>query len=344
MLTWREYLINSQNEMSSKKKLVEYAYTIEQRGFPVIFDRYHLSYLLNMSPVILSKIINSANSFYREFTIPKKNGGQRRIKSPYPSLRMCQKWIKTHIIEKIPIAEQCYSYVKGKSIVDNATVHIGSTVLYKLDLENFFDSIPLKRIMSIFLNCGYSHKVSYYLSKICTLDDCLPQGACTSPPLSNIVCKRLDRRLAGFADYEGIAYTRYSDDLFFSGVDISNQSKAFIKKIVTAESFQINNEKELYIDSPRQRKIITGLLTTEKEVKLPRSYKRELKASIFKFLKYNEGLDIYKPTFDPLCTEKIIGKLLFWKYVEKNQAYIDDIIFHIKNHEKSYIESITPLS
>src|SRR5205085_7108156 len=140
-----------------------------------------------------------------------------------------------HAAGKLPVEAPAQGFVPGRSIVSNASVHAGQAVVVSLDLQDFFPSIGFARVRSVFQRCGYSPAVATVLALLCT--ECprrlveydgkrywvatgprgLPQGTCTSPALSNQEARRLDKRLGGLAAKLGLAYTRYADDLTFSG-------------------------------------------------------------------------------------------------------------------------------
>src|SRR5262249_29867281 len=151
------------------------------------------------------------------------------------TLASAQKWILRNIVEKLPVDEPAHGFVPGRSILTNAQPHAGKAFVVNLDLRDFFPSIAFPRVRSVFQRAGYSPAVATILALLCT--ECprkvvtydgatyhvatsprgLPQGACTSPSLSNLVARRLDRRLSGLARRMGLTYTRYADDLTFSG-------------------------------------------------------------------------------------------------------------------------------
>lgn len=340
-LDWQNYLDMAYSSTSSKKELIVYANRLDATGLPVIFDFYHLCYIIGLSPLIVNKMLNSTNKFYREFSIPKRRGGVRIISTAYPSLQSCQKWIKKNILDTIKVHDCSYSYTKNKSIVDNANVHVNHPVLYKLDLEDFFKNIPIKRVVSVFRHCGYNHKVSYYLAKLCTLNGSLPQGACTSPQLSNIICKRLDNRLNSFAQKHRLVYSRYADDICLSGKFIGGFIRMVVNEIIQSERFQVNKLKEKLIIGNDKKKVITGLTVSPDGVKVQKAYKKELKLTIFKYLKYREGLSVDSGKFHPLFKEQLIGKLNFWKMVESNNVdYINSLIHRIAKEQELYLEEI----
>ncbi|MCK6517080.1 reverse transcriptase family protein [Myxococcota bacterium] len=173
---------------------------------------------------------------YRRFTIPKRSGGERAIWAPMPKLKKAQRWILREIVEKLPVHGAAHGFLAGRSIATNAAAHNGALVVLKLDLKDFFPTLTLPRVKGLFRRAGYREQVATLLALLCTESPreiveqdgkrlfvalgprCLPQGAPTSPAITNAVCMRLDRRLAGAAAKLGWRYTRYADDLTFSRV------------------------------------------------------------------------------------------------------------------------------
>jgi len=159
----------------------------------------------------------STVSHYQRFAIPKKSGGERIISAPMPRLKRAQYWLLANILEKVPVTESAQGFVKQRNILTNALPHVGTKVVVNLDLENFFPSVGYPRVKGIFRKIGYSEEVATLCARLTTeapvsafeLDGtryfvrtgeaALPQGAPTSPALSNILCRRLDKRLRGAA-------------------------------------------------------------------------------------------------------------------------------------------------
>ncbi len=173
-------------------------------------------------------------SHYRRFTMPKKAGGVRNISAPMPRLKKAQHWVLETILNRVPPHEAAHGFREGRSIVTNAAPHVGAAILVNLDLKDFFPGVALRRVRGLFRALGYSEAVATTLALLCTepeVDEVeldgqrffvaagerhLPQGAPTSPALSNLICRRLDRRLTSIAHKLGFVYTRYADDLSFS--------------------------------------------------------------------------------------------------------------------------------
>jgi len=270
---WEKYFTSQNVEEKTKLSYLEYVTRQVGNKVPIIFETEHLSLLLGVDFVELNKIINSPHSFYRSFQIPKRSGGCREISMPYPTLLYIQRWIKINILSKVELNDCANGFVKEKSIITNAKTHIGSKVILKMDISNFFPSIGINRVISIFKNFGYSKRVAYSLSTLCTLNNYLPQGAATSPPISNIIAKGFDSRLKMLAKSYNLTYSRYADDLTFSGNFIPHKIIIIIKEILLKEGFIINDKKTKIITGSGKR-IITGISIASKSLKLPKSTKR----------------------------------------------------------------------
>jgi retron-type reverse transcriptase len=180
-------------------------------------------------------------SHYVQFDVPKKTGGVRRLAAPLPRMAHAQRTILTQILERVvaarPLHPAAHGFVADRSTVTNARPHVAQDLILNIDLADFFPSIRFGRVRALFSSFGYSGAVSTVLALLCT--ECarvavpspedagkklwiattpraLPQGACTSPLLSNLICRRLDARLTALAHKRGYTYTRYADDLTFS--------------------------------------------------------------------------------------------------------------------------------
>lgn len=210
---------------------VTYAQKLCDNNVPVIFDFKHLSLLLGYKPAELAfYLFASEELFYTQIQVPKKNGGFRNIEIPSERLKEIQRWILRNILENIEIHGACYGFRKGKSIFDHAQLHVGKECVLSMDLKDFFPSITQKEVFNLFYKEGYTKKVSYYLSKMLTKDGVLPQGSPASPMISNIVSHHLDKRLNELAKCYNAVYSRYADDITFSGATNIKNMIPIIKK------------------------------------------------------------------------------------------------------------------
>ena len=172
---WNTLIEQSRFSQNNKNILTEYIANLTSKGLPVIWNLRHLAYILEIKRQVLGSMVNSTNSFYREFTIPKRRGGERSLSAPFPLLLEAQRWILENLLSQIEVSSSAHGFVKGRSIVTNAKEHLGQDYLLKLDLKDFFPSISINRVISIFQNQGYVHGVAFYLSRLCCLNNSLPQ-------------------------------------------------------------------------------------------------------------------------------------------------------------------------
>lgn len=234
---------------------------------------------LEMSEFELSKYIFRADYLYKRFSIPKKSGGQRHISAPSRELKRIQKWISQNLLKTQEVHAACTGYRVGMCIVDNARPHVGRDFVLNADIEDFFPSITIDRVNTLFESLGYEQKFAGYLSRLCTHDELLPQGAPTSPDLANLICKDLDQKLSTFCAQRNWSYTRYCDDITISGDgQISRYEIDAICKIISSEGFKVNDNK-LRVARKTSQQRVTGLVVNER-VNLPRRERRRVRAMI----------------------------------------------------------------
>ena len=276
-------------------------------------------------------MVMQTESFYREFSIPKRNGGIRTISAPYPSLLSCQRWIRENIIAKIPIHEAAHGFIPHRSIITNAEPHLGREWLLKIDILDFFPSIDVRRIVWLFKQCGYARDVSFFLARLCTLNEKLPQGSAASPTLSNIVFAQTDKRLSLLANCWDLKYTRYADDLTLSGNYIPAKFIEIVYSILISEGFTPNKEKTRLI-GPKGRKIVTGVSVSGAQLKLPKATKRQVRKEIHYLLRF--GLEKHSKRiglYDPIYAERLLGKLAFWKQIEPENIYVNEAMTNMQS-------------
>lgn len=333
---WEKLLRASKISDELIEKYLMYISQLFSKHVPIIFEIKHLSLLLGQDIQLLYAIINASQSFYRKFYIPKHTGGWREIDSPYPVLQNIQKWILVNILNKVNLHENSFAYTRNKGIIDNAKQHFNCKEMLNIDITDFFGSINIKRVISVFKGFGYTNLLSYQLASICCYNNKLPQGACTSPALSNIVSKRLDSRLTRLANEMNLRYTRYADDITFSGPQIPKNIISMCRKILFSEGFKIN-EKKTKFKPVNSKKTVTGLNVHKDRVTVQKHLKRELRKEIY-FIK-NYGLINHCShinTFDPMYIERIIGKLNFLLNVEPNNIFAIDALEYLSSNYRKY--------
>jgi retron-type reverse transcriptase len=290
----------------------------------------------------------ASRTHYVQFTVPKKSGGLRTLSAPHKSLAGAQRWILENILAKLPCDAAAHGFLAGKSILSNAQPHVGKSVVVNVDLEDFFPSITFQRVRSVFQRVGYSGAVATILGLLCT--ECprrtvqyqgksyhvatsprgLPQGTCTSPGLSNQVARRLDRRLTGLAKKLGLTYTRYADDLTFSGAlpiirknkpdavepsaEATDEDKdgigyllARIRHIAEAERFRINEKKSRVLRRGTAQ-LVTGLVVNDKPT-VRRKEIRRLRAILHRARR--EGLEAQNRERRPDFRAWLEGKIAY---------------------------------
>ena len=228
--------------------------------------------------------VTSQTSHYVRFRVPKKSGGERLISAPMPRLKAAQRWILDHVLSKVELHDAAHGFAPGRSIVSNARPHVGRAVVINLDLKDFFPSVAYPRVWGQFRALGYSKAAATIFSLLCTEPEVdlvhldgrawyvargerhLPQGAPSSPALTNILCRRLDRVLTTLATRSGFTYTRYADDLTFSGdaasTDDVGKLLRRVRHLVTAEGFTVHPDKTRVVRRGRRQEV-TGLVVND---------------------------------------------------------------------------------
>lgn len=318
---WRIFFETRQVRKETYEKYLEYIKILLNNNVPIIFNFDHLCLLQGRTHEYLSSVINSSKNHYREFNIKKRSGGQRIITAPYPALLEMQYWIYNNILKTIEINSSAHGFAYKKSILTNSNVHIGQKELLKLDLKDFFPSININRIIFVFKQLGYPNNVYFYLASICSYENFLPQGAPTSPVLSNIICRKLDSRLIKLAKVYKLKYSRYADDLTFSGDLIPSKMIDYVTSIIGDEGFEINQTKtRLY--KKKGKRIVTGISVSGDEIKVPRDYKRKLKLELNFIKKYGLSSHISKKKIrQHNYLFSIAGKVNYWLSVEPQNKY-----------------------
>ena len=295
--------------------------------------------LLGVEVNRLEEILNNVSGHYQEFWMRKRSGGYRMISAPDPDLQAIQSTIDSRILSSVTIVHPAaVGFRCGRSVVDNAAPHLGKRYVLKMDIHDFFGSIRSPRVRQTFKKIGYPENVSKVLGALCCLHRHLPQGAPTSPALSNIVGYEMDRKLAALAAEYGVTYTRYADDLTFSGdVFPKEQIIPQVKRIIRDEKFEPNHKKTHFMNQS-SRKIITGVsVASGVKLTIPKSKKREIRKNVYFIL--TKGLAEHQRrigSHDPAYLKRLIGMLCYWRAIEPDNTYASDSIAALKRLEKGY--------
>lgn len=235
---------------------------------------------------------------YVQFAIPKRNGRRRIIMAPKTRLKAIQRQLNEQLVSRLPVSEHAHGFRRGRSVRTGAEPHVGRGVLLKMDLKDFFPSVTYGRVRGLLIAGGYGYPIAATLAVLMTESERQPvqledrlvhvpvgqryciQGAPTSPGLCNAICLRMDRRLAGLARKYGWSYTRYADDMTFSGD--SDESLCDIRRLARQicrdEGFEVHPDKTRVMRRGR-RQTVTGV-TVNDVAGLSRRERRQLRAVI----------------------------------------------------------------
>ena len=261
-----------------------------EQNLPPLVDAKTLSAIFGISDSLPRAIRHDATKYYRSWDIPRKSGSRpRRIHSPRVVLKVIQRWIYDHILREQGVHEAATAFVSGRGIFQNAEPHLEAPAFMVMDIRDFFPSINLEQITIVFEQCGYERMVAADLARLCMLDDGLPQGAPTSPAISNLVMRDVDGELTSLAGRWDAKYTRYADDMAFSSATytFSEDDSEQVTSILATAKFEVNAAKTRRIGRGFRHEI-AGLVTNEKAQ--PPRWKRRRWRTLFHFAdKYPEA-------------------------------------------------------
>ena len=282
--TWESRFINTAKaQVHSKAFITEclgYAHKLMSHNVPVIFDMHHFSILLGIEVKQIYAIIININDNYKKYSIRKKSGGKRDICAPKPILKQIQRWIyKNILLHEKRISDCAHGFIPKdgnmtKGIISNAKPHVGKKVVVSMDLKDFFTSIYKKKVFDYFLELGYDKEIVDCLTSLCCLNRSCPQGAPTSPILSNIIFRPVDEKISNYCNNNHLTYTRYADDITVSGDNINAIIIEDITKILRDNGYKINRKKtRIRIRGTKQE--VTGL-TISDGMHVPKSYRQDV--------------------------------------------------------------------
>ena len=221
------------------------------------------------------------DSLYHVYTLPKHAGGHRTITAPAPRLKRLQRRLMGSLFATIPVHDAATGFRAGQSVVTNATPHVGQRLVVNVDIASFFDTTRYELIVGACRQVAggiLSPRAYLLLADLCAYNGHLPTGAPTSPALANIILRPVDRPLAIAASRHNIAYSRYADDLTFSGGDNVPRILPFVERLLAELGYRLDADKTNLFRRGR-RQIVTGLVVNEKP-NLPRRVRRRLRAAV----------------------------------------------------------------
>lgn len=349
---------------ASADQIKRYALNLIQHNRPVILTLNHLAKITNTNYKDLHSTVNRLreNQNYKLFSIMKRSGKRRFIHAPSKLIIKIHQFINSFILSKLLIHTNSYAYHKNGGIKKCASMHCGARWIFQFDLKDFFYTIPESKIYTIFKNAGYKNLLAFELARLCTTiklphdsnkylrrppfpainweefleesgahrvyrvtpQGVLPQGAPTSPMLSNIAAYDLDEGLLNYATQHGLVYTRYADDLTFSCSYLSSATsitklRREIIAIIRHHHF-IENPHKIRIAGPGSRKIVLGLLVDGDEPHINKKMYSNIEKKIYYAIKF--GL---KKSAEHLKFDSAFG---YYNHISGLISFLNDVDSH----------------
>jgi RNA-directed DNA polymerase len=270
----KESILNSDLKFTFDERLFD---SLLVRGLPPLISPTVFAFILGISPKLITAMGRSPEKYYRRFTIPKKTGGERTILAPRTFLKAVQYYILKFILQPQPVSGFATGFVRGLGIVHNARLHAGAPYVLNVDIQDFFGSATVVQVRRVYDRLGFPSSTAEALAQLCTYRGSLPQGAPTSPALSNLVFGEADRDIAELARATRLTYSRYADDLSFSSVrTIPRNLPLQLDHLLAGHGFRLNPTKTRF-SGPGQAKYVTGLVVNVRP-QVDRTTRRRLRA------------------------------------------------------------------
>ena len=247
------------------------------RRLPPVTSVQALSLLFGYSRRFLGAMERRPSRYYRSFTIPKGRSS-RLISSPRIALKVFQSWFAYHSAQAIHFDDHIHGFVPGRSCRSAAAIHCGAEWVISIDITDFFPSISATHVHDALKAQGYPGAGAWVCAKLCTLDNALPQGAPSSPFLSNLVFRAVDSELGAFAERKQIQWSRYADDITLSGTSEQFEPSLIdeITEILKTGGYRVSARKTSIARRPEPLRVL-GLLVDSAEPRLSRKYRHRLR-------------------------------------------------------------------
>ncbi|MBR9813366.1 RNA-directed DNA polymerase [bacterium] len=247
-------------------------------GLPPITSRWCLGTMLGVNAGIFRSMELRPHRYYRNFRLASGNK-VRNIRAPKAGLKVVQRWIAHNLANAYVAPDHVYGFVSGRSHIDAAMQHVNASWVVSVDISDFFPSTPVSVVRSRLLSIGYQEVAANLITSLVTYEESLPQGAPTSPVLSNICFGPSDLKMAAIAEHYDARITRYADDIVFSGetgiphADILVSVRDHFERTC----WDINERKVRISQAPNRRKV-HGLLVHGGSVRLTKGYRNRIRA------------------------------------------------------------------
>lgn len=257
---------------------------------------------LHVSEGEINHILSRLSNHYRPRKRKKSDGTFRTLNVPNKALKLLQRKIVDHLLVKVPLPKCVHGGVPGKSVKRMALLHVGQQAVFKMDLDSFFPSVRPWAVRLMFLNLGIGENAAGVLTTLTTFNNELPQGAPTSTAVANIILGKIDRRLEKLCDKHGFRYTRWVDDLVFSGSMRLLDFRKLFRRVIEEEGFRAKTEKtKTMLRDSRQE--IVGLVVNVK-VNLPREKRESIRQEVLTALQSEKEVQ-----------SDVVGKAYWFKSV-----------------------------
>ena len=240
---------------------------------------------MGFSAKTLYGLSNHLEKHYHNVLIPKRDGSKRKLSVPDLILKRVQKSIADNILVQYPVSNYAKAYKIGGSVQHNAQPHVGKRKILKLDIEGFFDHILYSQVKNIvFCEEKFAEPIRVLLTMLCYYKESLPQGAPTSPAITNIIMYDFDEAVGTFCNGRGISYTRYCDDMTFSGDFDEREVIAFVKGELCKLGLFLKNRKTAVVPASK-RQTVTGIVVNEK-LNITKEYKKNIRQEMYYIQKF----------------------------------------------------------
>jgi retron-type reverse transcriptase len=250
---------------------------LADKGLPPVVSVRSLATLFGYSTKFMGALYHHPHRYYRTFSIPK--GKEHRIiHAPKVALKVIQKWFGFHLAKAVEFDEAIFGFIEGRSAIAAAASHCEADWVYSIDIEDFFNSTPLSKVISSLVGLGYTEHGANLIGKLCCYEGMLAQGSPASPILSNLVFRDADNDLISIAERNGVRYTRYADDIVFSGKgQFPSEIQAAVHTVIEKGGWKISDRKERFAARPNRLKV-HGLLVHGSKPRLTKGYRNRIRA------------------------------------------------------------------
>lgn len=284
----------------------------------------------------LYSISNNIEDNYKIFKIKKRNGKYRTIYEPNSTLKYIQRQILNNILNERKISKYAKAYHKGLSLKDNAIPHINKDIILKLDLENFFDNISFIDVYNTCFPIEYYPKsIGMLLTYLVTYEDHLTQGSPTSAYISNLVMRDFDEQLGNYCSILNVSYTRYSDDMTFSGNFTPSDIIKKVNELLKNTNLTLNKDK-IHIITKNNKQLVTGVIVNKK-LSIDITYRKKIRQEIYYIKKYGLNSHLnhinYKSSKEKYINN-LYGRILYILQIDNNNKEFINYKQYIKHFIK----------